>query len=86
MLFGSNVVLRSSNHHFRKGVNIKDQGHQPGTIKIGDNVWIGSNSVILPGVCVESCSVIGAGSVVTKNVVSYSVVAGNPAVVIKTLN
>ena len=55
-----------------------------GTILIRDDVWIASNSVILPGVCIESYSAIGAGSVVTKNVVSRSVVARNPPRVIKT--
>ncbi len=84
VLIGSNVVVRSSNHRFDAPMNVKDQGHVAGTIEIGDDVWIGSNTVILPGVCIESHSVIGAGSVVTKNVLAYSVVAGNPAKEIKT--
>lgn len=83
VLIGSNVVLRASNHCIDAGMNIRDQGHLPGTILIGDDVWIGSNSVILPGVCIESHSIIGASSVVTKNVAAYTVVAGNPARVIK---
>lgn len=83
VLIGSNVVLRACNHRFAAKMNVRDQGHIPGTILIGDDVWIGSNSIILPGVCIESHSVIGAGSVVTKNVVAYTVVAGNPAKVIR---
>jgi hypothetical protein len=48
-------------------------------ITIGDDVWIGSNAVILDGVTVGAHSIIGAGAVVTKNVDEWSVVAGNPA-------
>jgi virginiamycin A acetyltransferase len=54
-----------------------------GDIQIGEDVWIGSNSVILSGVKIGRGAVVGAGSVVTKNVEPYSIVAGNPAVKIK---
>lgn len=50
---------------------------------IGNDVWIGRNSVIMPGVQVGDGAVIAAYSVVTKNVAPYTVVGGNPAVVIK---
>jgi acetyltransferase-like isoleucine patch superfamily enzyme len=52
-------------------------------VKIGDNVWIGMNAVILKGVTIGDNSVVAAGSVVTKNVPANAVVAGNPAVVVK---
>jgi acetyltransferase-like isoleucine patch superfamily enzyme len=52
-------------------------------IKIGDNVWIGMNAVILKGVTIGDNSVVAAGSVVTKSVEPNTVVAGNPAVVVK---
>ncbi|KAA5546674.1 sugar O-acetyltransferase [Adhaeribacter rhizoryzae] len=54
-------------------------------ITIGDNVWIGGHSVICPGVNIGNDVVIGAGSVVTKNIPDKVVVAGNPARVIKQL-
>ena len=54
-----------------------------GEIVIEDDVWIGSNSVILSGVKIGRGAVIGAGSIVTKNVPKYAIVAGNPAKVIK---
>jgi len=52
-------------------------------VKIEDNVWIGMNAVILKGVTVGKNSVVAAGSVVTKSVSPNTVVAGNPAVVVK---
>jgi acetyltransferase-like isoleucine patch superfamily enzyme len=57
----------------------------PAPIIIGNNVWIGSNSTILPGVVIGDNSIIGAGSVVTKNVPSNVIVAGVPAKVIKKI-
>src|SRR5256714_14156846 len=52
-------------------------------VKIGDNVWIGMNAVILKGVTIGENSVVAAGAVVTKSVPANTVVAGNPAVVVK---
>ena len=57
-----------------------------GKIRIGDNVYIGSCSLILPGVTIGSNCVIGAGSVVTKSVKKGTIVAGNPARVIGEVN
>lgn len=48
-------------------------------VKIGDNVWIGAGAIILPGTKIKSHAIIGAGSVVTKDVDKFEVVAGNPA-------
>jgi acetyltransferase-like isoleucine patch superfamily enzyme len=57
--------------------------YSKGDIIIEDDVWIGANSVILSGITVGRGSIIGAGSVVTKNVPRYSIMAGNPAKIIK---
>lgn len=54
-------------------------------ITIGDNVWIGGNSVITPGVTIGNNVVVAAGSVVVKNIPDNVVVGGNPAKIIKTL-
>ena len=52
-------------------------------VKIGDNVWIGMNAVILKGVTIGENSVVAAGAVVTKNIPANTIVAGNPAVIVK---
>ena len=54
-------------------------------VTIGDNVWIGGNTVILPGVHIGDNVVIGAGSVVTKDVPAWTVAAGNPCKVIRAI-
>ena len=54
-------------------------------VTVGDNVWIGGNVVIMPGVNIGSNCVIGAGSVVTKDIPAWSIAAGNPARVIRTI-
>lgn len=53
-------------------------------VQIGNNVWIGCNSLIMKGVTIGDGAVVAAGSVVTKNVEPNTLVAGNPARVIKT--
>ena len=57
-----------------------------GPVIIGNNVWIGDKATILPNVTIGDGAVIAANSVVTKDVPAYSVVAGNPAKVIKSAN
>ena len=55
-------------------------------IAIGDGAWIGAGAMILPGVTVGTRSIVAAGSVVTKDVPAFTVVAGNPAKVIKKID
>ena len=79
-LIGPNVVMRTANHIFENiDVPIRLQGHKCEDIIIMDNVWVGSNVVILGGVTIESGAVIGAGAVVTKNIPSNSIAIGVPA-------
>ena len=54
-------------------------------VTVGDNVWIGGNTVIMPGVHIGSNTVIGAGSVVTKDIPDWVVAAGNPCRVIREI-
>ena len=55
-------------------------------IHIDDDAWIGAGAIILPGVTVGAGAIVGAGSVVTKDVKARSVVAGNPARIIRMIN
>lgn len=52
-------------------------------VTIGNNTWFGHNAIVLPGVHIGDGAIIGAGSVVTKDVEPYTIVAGNPAKVIR---
>lgn len=52
-------------------------------VRIGHDVWIGFGAIVLPGVTIGNGAVIGAGSVVTKDISAYSIAVGNPAQVIK---
>lgn len=75
-LIGHNVVLATLNHE----ENPQKRGNLiPAPIKIGNDVWIGSNATILAGVTVGDGAIIAAGAVVTKDVGENAVVAGVPA-------
>lgn len=80
------VVVSGLNHNFQDITKrIDEQGVSTSPITIHDDVWIGANSVITAGVTIGRHSVVAAGSVVTKDVPEYTVVAGSPAKVIKKL-
>jgi maltose O-acetyltransferase len=81
VMMGPDCCIFTANHNFeRNGIPMRKQGHEDARpVVIGNDVWIGARVVILPGVHVGDGAVIGAGSVVTKDVASYSIVAGNPA-------
>lgn len=76
-IFSSNIIIIGHHHLPYDSLDI----HKPVVIK--DFVWCGANVTILPGVCIEEGVVIGAGSVVTRNIPKYAVIGGNPASVIK---
>ncbi len=80
------VVVSGLNHNFQDITKrIDEQGVSTSPITICDDAWIGANSVITAGVTIGRHSVVAAGSVVTKDVPEYTVVAGSPARVIKKL-
>ncbi|EAZ89895.1 sugar O-acetyltransferase [Crocosphaera chwakensis] len=81
---GPNVQIYTATHP----INIKEriaQKEMAYPITISDNVWIGGSCIILPGITIGDNSVIGAGSVVTKNVPNNVVAVGNPCRVIKQI-
>lgn len=72
---------------------VKKEVYLPGSrrsyrlpIRIGDNVFVGTNAIILAGITIENNVIVGAGSVVTKNIPSGSIVAGNPARIIGNIS
>ena len=78
------VTIMSEEHRYsKKEIPIKDQGKAFSPIIIEDNVWIGAKAVILAGVIIKTGAIIGAGSVVTKDVPKNAIVAGVPAHIIK---
>lgn len=79
VLIGPNTVLRAANHGFLLGDLIYKQPHDGGVISIKDDVWLGSNVVVLRDVTIGQGTVVAAGSVVTKDTEPYSIVAGVPA-------
>ncbi|MDE6378964.1 MAG: acyltransferase [Muribaculaceae bacterium] len=88
---GKNVLI-TDNAHGASDPVILDMApnHRPlyskGPVIIEDNVWIGAKSSIMPGVTIGRGAIIGAGSVVTKDIPSYALAAGNPARVIKIMS
>lgn len=81
----THCVIVPANHGFDTlDVPIARQPIAALGIKIEDDVWIGANSVILDGITIGRGAVIGAGSVVTKNIPSLSIAVGNPARVISS--
>ncbi len=85
-LVAANCQIIDGNGHDLSFANIENRINTKGIAKkivIEDNVWIGTNSIILPGVTIGMGSVISANSVVHKNIPSMVVAGGNPAVIIK---
>ncbi|CDT27772.1 conserved hypothetical protein [Sphingobacterium sp. PM2-P1-29] len=81
---GQHVLISGLNHQYEDvHRSIAEQGVSVAEVRIADDVWIGGNVVILSGIQIGEHAVIGAGSVVTKDVPAYSVVVGNPAKVVK---
>ena len=76
-----NVSIIAANHNIRKDQLIAKQpwDEEKTGVIIGDDVWVGANVVILPGVKINTGAIIAAGSIVTKDVEEYSIVAGVPA-------
>ena len=84
-MFGPNVILASAGHPILP--KLRTQAYQYNMpVHIGKNCWLGAGVIVLPGVTIGDNTVIGAGSVVTKDIPSNVVAVGNPCRVLREIN
>lgn len=84
-MFGPNVVVATAGHPILP--ELREQGYQYNApVHIGRNCWIGAGAVILPGITIGDHVVVGAGSVVTKDLPDNVVAVGNPCRVLREVN
>ena len=84
VMFAPNVTISAAGHPVEPGLRYR-QAQYNLPVTIGDNVWIGAGTVILPGVSIGDNTVVGAGSVVTKDIPANVVAYGNPCRVIREI-
>ncbi len=81
-MFGPNVTIATAGHPSK--AELRKQTYQFNIpVHIGNNVWIGANACVMPGVTIGDNSVIGAGSVVTKDIPQNVIAVGNPCKVMR---
>lgn len=84
VMMAPGVMIFTQNHETKDlSIPMRLQTAPKKKVTIGDDVWLGANALIMPGVSIGNGAIIAAGAVVTKNVEPYAVVGGNPARVIK---
>ncbi len=84
-MFGPNVILATAGHPILPELRQKTYEYNM-PIHIGKNCWLGAGVIVLPGISIGDNSVIGAGSVVTKDIPSNVVAVGNPCRVLRQIN
>jgi maltose O-acetyltransferase len=86
VMMGPMVTIIGRHHrHDKTDTPMMDQGYTVSApVEIGNDVWIGAASIIMPGIRVGNGAIIGAGAIVTRDVPDYAVVAGNPARLIRS--
>ncbi len=87
-IIGPKVTIYTANHNFKTGAHAipYDKELHIDSVEIDENVWIGGNVLLLPGTKLREGVIVGAGSVVTKEIPAYSIVVGNPCKIIGTRN
>ena len=86
VMMGPDVVIMTNSHNFERiDIPMNIQGSAvPKKVVIGNDVWIGTRAIILPGTTIGNGAIIGAGAVVTKDVPEYGIVGGVPAKLIRS--
>jgi len=86
VMMGENVTVFGSNHAFdRIDIPMTKQGFKTyPPVVIEDDVWIGNNTIILPGRTLKKGSIVAAGTVLTKDFPEYSIIGGNPSRLLKS--
>lgn len=84
-MFGPNVVLATAGHPILP--ELREQVYQYNIpVRIGRNCWLGAGVIVLPGVSIGDNTVVGAGSIVTKDLPANVIAVGNPCRVLRTIN
>jgi acetyltransferase-like isoleucine patch superfamily enzyme len=78
-LIAPGVFITDHEHNKSRGQRLDEQGTDSAPVTIGADVWLGTRSIILPGITVGDGAIVGAGAVVTRDVPPYAIVAGVPA-------
>lgn len=85
-IIGPRIKIHTTNHNYEGNMLPYDNVLINKNVVIGRNCWIGSDVIIVPGVTIGEGCIIGTGSVVTKPIPPYSIVGGNPAIILKKRN
>ncbi|MDG3581295.1 acyltransferase [Galbibacter pacificus] len=86
-LIGPNVIIYSQNHRYKNSSElVRNQGYDLKKVVIGSNVWVSASVIILPGIEIGNNVVIGAGTIVTKNVPDDTIAIGSPLRIIQKTN
>ncbi|MCZ2803684.1 acyltransferase [Modestobacter sp. VKM Ac-2983] len=83
-LLGPEVFITVANYQMRPGVPVMDQPRDEADVEVGAGAWLGARVMVLPGVRIGEGAVVGAGSVVTRDVPANSIAVGSPARVVGT--
>jgi maltose O-acetyltransferase len=83
-IIGPYTMIHTANHEAEPDRPIAEQGWTPAPVRIGADCWLGMGICVLPGVTIGDGCVVGAGSVVAKDVEPWSVAVGNPARTIRS--